>query len=66
MAMIKLSCKIKLNLMGTSNHKFLVDSLMGINIAHKTLTKSSTFVEFVIKIVSIENLANIFSKPLNN
>ena len=37
-------------------------------VAHKTLTKSSTYVKFVIKFVGITNLTNIsnFRDPLNN
>ena len=66
------SCKIQLNSIGTSNPKFFVGSLMEIHtnsklthnhlrhssilVAHKALTKSSTFIKFVIKTVSIENL----------
>jgi hypothetical protein len=47
--------KINTNSKQTHNHLRYVPIL----IAYKALTKSSTFVKFVIKIVSITNLTNI-------
>jgi hypothetical protein len=47
--------KINTNSKPTHNHLRYVPIL----VAHKALTRSSTFVKFVIKIVNITNLTNI-------